>query len=672
MHRLARLVKDENCDTIGGRGPCALHGDRRFEALRSAVRKELEHQVEVQDEIMPRCWSTMAWSYATLQLKDDDASEVLHLIAALSIRQFEEFKPFELTNLVWAFAKAQVPDAALFERVQRHLDRNLGVLPRSSLSTMVWAFVTAGHQPHSLLRRLAGEFAAGLSQGDVQPVELANLMWGLASAQLSIRPCVHREVGNAAVKILPAFKLKELSITLWAFSRLGVCHDELFTASALLLGSSSELRGSIHPQGIANLLWAFAKQALLGASATPALRSVLPVLLPTCDWLLPDMKPQEFGCMLSAITSLGFRSGDSGAVDRLFAEAARVQAPLLHRFSLRSCVHALTAVVLFTQRQAQPPQPLATLARKLAQHSLKHRRDLDLASAAEALEFSGATCHHLPEVAELLRVAAAFALKHIDDFSSLLLTRLATAIEGWDSEGQTALAIAVSRKSAKLDLRLPSSASEQSIEHGIIQEKNFSEHEFYKQDKSSTCHFSSGFQLTQCSADSAEMGDAASVWSENTDSFTDDPVDDGQESSIVKDELSFAMHQSFHNAKADSSMALSKFECFPSGAQQQISCVPGMTFGPFAKLPDCLENISNPKMAFNAFAKEFVPLDVSSHIPPPQVDVIDDVTSRQMQDYVVRNTFIDLPEMDKEVLTRRLSANTFRSQPQWRIAAPAV
>jgi hypothetical protein len=310
-------------------------------------------------------------------------------------------------------------------------------------------------------------------------------------------------------------------------------------------------------------------------------------------------------------------------------------------------------VVLFTQRYAQPPEPLAILARKLAQHCLKHRRDFDLASAAEALEFSGATRHHLPEVAELLRTAAAFALKHIDEFSSPLLMRLASAIEGWDSEGQTALAMAVARRSSKLDLRLPST-------RGCPHEQNLqSEHKYFPQPQSGLYPLSpNNTAPSRCYADAGELAAVGSVLSDGADTFSDASVDEFQASSAIRDKASFAMDQSFHTANVH-----------PCTERQQSGYIPAGQYQ-LADIPDLVENALTPKM--NAFAKEFVPSEVPSPTSSEPVDSLEEDAGSKIPEYVVRNTFIDVLETDKEVVTRRLSANTFRSQPRWMNAAPAV
>eukprot|EP00747_Dinoflagellata_sp_TGD_P029413 gnl/TRDRNA2_/TRDRNA2_133894_c1_seq1.p1 gnl/TRDRNA2_/TRDRNA2_133894_c1~~gnl/TRDRNA2_/TRDRNA2_133894_c1_seq1.p1 ORF type:complete len:513 (-),score=90.20 gnl/TRDRNA2_/TRDRNA2_133894_c1_seq1:19-1434(-) len=113
-------------------------------------------------------------------------------------------------------------------------------------------------------------------------------------------------MGESALSMLSSFKSHELSITLWAFARLGVCHSALFTAAANALHKSPSLRKDLHAQGVANLLWALVKHERVcnNVQPNPAFHDALRWLLPRCRQLLPEMGPAELGQVLWAATRL--------------------------------------------------------------------------------------------------------------------------------------------------------------------------------------------------------------------------------------------------------------------------------------------------------------------------------------------------------------------------------
>mmetsp|Transcript_110000 Transcript_110000/g.218502 ORF Transcript_110000/g.218502 Transcript_110000/m.218502 type:complete len:394 (-) Transcript_110000:405-1586(-) len=174
---------------------------------------------------------------------------------------------------------------------------------------------------------MANAFASGLEEeGNVNPVTVTNMVWALATARVNVRKETLLSVADAAAGVLKAFKAHELSITLWAFARLNCCHERLFTQAAQLLCTSPRLQEDIHSQGIANLLWAFARhaQACHPSGQWHASSSVLTRLLPTCIRLLPHMRPVELASSVWAITRLAVTWGREPAADRILEAMAEI------------------------------------------------------------------------------------------------------------------------------------------------------------------------------------------------------------------------------------------------------------------------------------------------------------------------------------------------------------
>jgi len=439
LHRLGTLTEDRSN---------ALAGDPRFEALCAQARAELDKQVNFCNDSAPRCWATIAWSYAKLQHSATDVTEVLKIIAALSEPHIAKFKPFELTNLLWASVKAKVIDSKLFDTARKHIEGNVRAFSRSSLSTLAWTFATAQHPSQKMLQSIAAQFIGLLGNSEVHSVELANLMWGLATAQIRLKPTAYQAIGTAAMEVLPKFKLHELSIFLWSFSRVGVRHDELFFKSAVLLTESPERQRQVHPQGIANILWACGKQVEFNSSVTLTLVTAFHALLPVVTWLLPHMKPQELSCVMWATTKLGCIGEQKNQTDYFFAALAQTpdawfsQFPLTHRVQiLKDSIAVSENLTCQTASQAQSHARFASLCSE-------RLYEADPKTLTEILEMSHKpVCYQTSEIYALVAEAAHLVVSMIDAFSEQLRARVSCAAVALPGELQEKLSEALAKPS---------------------------------------------------------------------------------------------------------------------------------------------------------------------------------------------------------------------------------
>eukprot|EP00420_Gonyaulax_spinifera_P026486 CAMPEP_0197911020 /NCGR_PEP_ID=MMETSP1439-20131203/72017_1 /TAXON_ID=66791 /ORGANISM="Gonyaulax spinifera, Strain CCMP409" /LENGTH=91 /DNA_ID=CAMNT_0043532727 /DNA_START=1 /DNA_END=273 /DNA_ORIENTATION=+ len=89
------------------------------------------------------------WSLATLQIPDE---ALLKQVAILATASISVFKPFELSTLLWAFAKIDIPDTLtekihlLFCAASGHIQRSLSEFSMRSLAMLAWAFAAARQQ----------------------------------------------------------------------------------------------------------------------------------------------------------------------------------------------------------------------------------------------------------------------------------------------------------------------------------------------------------------------------------------------------------------------------------------------------------------------------------------------------------------------------------------------
>mmetsp|Transcript_69660 Transcript_69660/g.167192 ORF Transcript_69660/g.167192 Transcript_69660/m.167192 type:complete len:457 (+) Transcript_69660:204-1574(+) len=305
LHRLARVAMEDE------RLPSFL-ADKRMVLLHARVKQEIDASHcagNLKDaRTNARCLSTIAWACGRLQVNDE---EMMNTIGDLAKGTLSFFKEFELSNLLWGFAKMQVAHSALFEAASHHVFEHMQEFTPANLSMVAWAFATAKFRPcRRLLFALAGSFAEAMAtpegiRQNASPVVLENMIWALATTGVRCKPETLEVIGNACTSMLENFKAHELAITLWAFARLDTWHEQLYLAATVLLCQNAALRADLHTQAVTNILWAYAKQCphptgewqqLLGALLTQ--------LLPVVQTRLVQMKPMEVNATLGSVLTL--------------------------------------------------------------------------------------------------------------------------------------------------------------------------------------------------------------------------------------------------------------------------------------------------------------------------------------------------------------------------------
>merc|ERR1719409_1828676 len=101
-----------------------------------------------------------------------------------------ELKPFELSNLVWSYAKLSLAPMHLFKAVSTRLqNRYEGEFKVQCLSTVAWAFATLRQRNSALFASLAKELVSRVS--DMKPQEISNTLWAFAKSQGGRGTCQH-------------------------------------------------------------------------------------------------------------------------------------------------------------------------------------------------------------------------------------------------------------------------------------------------------------------------------------------------------------------------------------------------------------------------------------------------------------------------------------------------
>jgi len=247
----------------------AVKNDPRFRALLADILQHISghsqllrrtsdgkagaRRADVPGEMPAQCLSIVAWSCATLRVHNE---ELFAQIAAIVESNLDRLKSFELSNLLWAYAKLHIAAPDLFSAAtERVLHRREGEYTVQCLSTIAWCLATMQWRNAPLLASLAKELAAHANEA--KPQEISTTLWAFAKNRHT-KSMLFEVFGQAALadNKIQRFKLQELSNTAWAFATTGLQNIELF---ARIEQAALAKLPDMEPQGIANIMWAFAK-----------------------------------------------------------------------------------------------------------------------------------------------------------------------------------------------------------------------------------------------------------------------------------------------------------------------------------------------------------------------------------------------------------------------------
>ena len=224
----------------------------------------------------------------------EEAWEVLERIALahITLARSGEVTEQGLSNLAWAFAKAERPVPQLFDAIAAEAarpQRRAKFVPQN-LSNIVWAFAKANHDAPQLFDTLAWHAASdeNFTVGDWYPQAAANIAWAYSKVG-HVQPALFAAIEERALAILrevppppppprsgrrrraataddaakaPRMKPQELSNIAWAFAMQVDVHaaPRLFEAiETEVLRQLADDGGAVEwqPQNLANLAWAF-------------------------------------------------------------------------------------------------------------------------------------------------------------------------------------------------------------------------------------------------------------------------------------------------------------------------------------------------------------------------------------------------------------------------------
>jgi len=294
IHRLAKLAATEV------QTQSLLRSNEVVIALLATIQSKLV-QARV-DSNLQQSLSNIAWSLATMQI--DDAG-VLVPVADLALKAIDGFKSYEVSTLVWAFAKLYgnkgLPVSAkrVFFAAANQSSKDLQSFSFRSLANIVWAYATGGVRHFRLFTNIAREMVRTAAES-ANCQGIANTIWAYSTAG-------HSDLGlfdvltEAALPIVKDFKAQELSSMLWGLATSGFVKEAVFTAAFDAVRVMD-----LGPQQLANIVWACAK-VLPNHAVTHA---AVVELLPRVAGKFMAFKPQEVSSLMNALAKVASVEGE--------------------------------------------------------------------------------------------------------------------------------------------------------------------------------------------------------------------------------------------------------------------------------------------------------------------------------------------------------------------------
>lgn len=279
LHRIARhCVKGEaGPDGAAPEAKKEVEAHPAFGALLRTVEQQAEMSLladhDVAEEILPaQCASIIAWSLACLDVHND---RLMVILATLAQPRLHEFKFYEVTNMLWAYAKLRAVGLApqlISTIAQRLQQRRPGEYKAHCLSLAVWAFAEAHWPDEALMSSLAEELAKQAES--LQPQEICNICWALAG-RVQSRAALHETVYCALMQgdVLRRCKAEEFSNFMLAVTAGHLNFPGFF---AKVGATAVRLAKNMKPKHIASTLSAVSAVSGRGQSL-PDLSSLLDV-----------------------------------------------------------------------------------------------------------------------------------------------------------------------------------------------------------------------------------------------------------------------------------------------------------------------------------------------------------------------------------------------------------
>lgn len=341
LHRIARRCVENEAEHSASSQQAIKEvlAHPAFPALLAAVERSSKESLagrEAEDIYMPaQCASIVAWSLAWLNLRQ---SKLFAVLGELAAPRLAEFKPYEVTNMLWAFAKLQEWNTQLFSAVAARLrERQKWEFKAQCLSVAAWSFTTMKWRDEPLFLSMAEELSGQATL--LKPQEISNTLWAFGKQKIAHKE-LFEALGWSAFDLVwqARIKPKELANSLSAFAQVGTSHPNLFNNAMNMVMRRAH---DFSPQQLTSILCAY--QRLQVANTWELTSKVLTVVACRVD----AFQPQELCSILRvAIWSASAKEGRPGT-----ANAQEKIMEVLNR--IEECEVVKSAAVLQTMKEVR-------------------------------------------------------------------------------------------------------------------------------------------------------------------------------------------------------------------------------------------------------------------------------------------------------------------------------
>ena len=248
IHRLAILAASEENTTLNAQ---ILVKDTTAFHLLSA------RAVEIAAQFKPRQISALLWAHAKLRIPP--SAQLLAILLSRAAAATEAFEPTDVSNLLWAVATLGLEAGDVVGLLSRRAAQTAHCFNPQHISNVRWALATLQAPPDEGL--LAALQAQAEAEADgFREQNIANLLWALATMGVHPTDGCERRLSERAVAISREFKPQAVVNLVWAYARLRRPPGEaLMRAMARRAAATAD---DFKPRETVNLLWSLASAGL--------------------------------------------------------------------------------------------------------------------------------------------------------------------------------------------------------------------------------------------------------------------------------------------------------------------------------------------------------------------------------------------------------------------------
>jgi hypothetical protein len=229
----------------------ALREDKRWKKILSRLRAIVEAAAAGEEVVKPARLSACLCNMVRLGLRD---KVFLRTCPEVILIYLYQFSLSDLSNTLWAFAKAGVCNFDLFDAAA---DRVVAILPDGfkpgNCAMLAWAFAKADIRSERLFGAMAERSCCEKIMAGLTAQELSNLVWSYAKLGHSGEE-IYKHAAKHGIARIAEFTTTELSNLVWAFAQASVIDEPFFRAVAQ---RALPMLSEFSPAQQYNLLWGF-------------------------------------------------------------------------------------------------------------------------------------------------------------------------------------------------------------------------------------------------------------------------------------------------------------------------------------------------------------------------------------------------------------------------------